>query len=222
MYGQAELDRLAPYVGPASRILVVGAHVGTLAIPLSRLCREVVAIEANPHTYELLVINKKLNGVDNCVALHIAASDKEEEIEFLLSRANSGGSKRVPRIRQFLYYSDNPQKITVKAVRLDDYLEQLNFDVVVMDIEGSEYFALGGMQKILSHCKLLVVEYLPHHLKNVSSVTVEQFLSVIRPHFSHLLVPSTGEESTAANFATVLQRMYELNQGDEGILFSKA
>ncbi|MGH7427267.1 MAG: hypothetical protein ACREJ4_02740, partial [Candidatus Methylomirabilaceae bacterium] len=61
-----------------------------------------------------------------------------------------------------------------------------------MDIEGSEYFALQGMQKILAHARVLVVEFLPHHLKNVSGVTVEQFLSVIPPHFRTLTIPSKG------------------------------
>ena len=93
-YGLDELERLKPYIGADSRVLVVGAHVGTLAIPVSKLCREVVAIEANPRTYELLAINTTLNSAVNCRVINIAASDRNERIDFLLSRANSGGSKK--------------------------------------------------------------------------------------------------------------------------------
>ena len=62
-YGAAEIDRLKGYIDKNSRVLIVGAHIGTLAIPISKLCNEVVAIEANPITYNLLQINISLNAV---------------------------------------------------------------------------------------------------------------------------------------------------------------
>jgi len=220
-YGLDEIARLVPRLGPDSRLLVVGAHLGTLAIPLARHCREVVAIEANPATYALLSLNVALNRASNIRTLEVAASDKEEEIEFLMSTENSGGSKRVPKVKEFMYYYDDPVQTTVEAVRLDTYLDDTKFDVVVMDIEGSEYFALRGMQEILSGCSALVVEFLPHHLRNVSGVSVEAFLSVIEPHFSRLTIPSSGLVVDAPKFAETLNRMYDLEQGDDGIIFEK-
>ena len=219
-YGAAEIQRLKAYMAPDSKVLIVGAHVGTLAIPISELRKKVVAVEANPATYELLTINIALNSASNCQALNIASSDKEESIEFLMSRANSGGSKRVPKVK-WLYYYDKPEIISVKAASLDEYLEEKEFDIVVMDIEGSEYFALLGMQKILSKCKVLAVEFLPHHLKNVSGITVEQFLSVIEPHFSRMTIPSKRLKVGAQEFGRYLTEMYNLEQGDEGIIFEK-
>ena len=219
-YGSAEVQRLKIHITSASKVLIVGAHVGTLAIPISKLCNQVVAVEANPATYDLLTTNIALNSASNCQAINIAASNKEESIEFLLNRANSGGSKRAPKIK-WLYYYDNPETISLKAVSLDDYLEEKDFDIVVMDIEGSEYFALQGMQKILSNCRILAVEFLPHHLKNVSGITVEQFLSVIAPHFSKMTVPSKRVRVDAPEFLKYLNAMYKLEQGDEGIIFEK-
>ncbi len=220
-YGREEIERLKPHITPKSRVLIIGAHIGTLAIPISKLCKDVVAIEANPGTYELLKLNIKLNSIVNCQTINIAASDRNENIEFLLSRANSGGSKRVPKIKEFMYYYDNPEAISVRAVSLDNYLTEKDFDIVVIDIEGSEYFALKGMQNILSKCKLLVVEFLPHHLKNVSGVTVEQFLSVIEPNFSVMTIPSKQLKLTASQFLGQLTEMYNLQQGDDGIMFEK-
>jgi FkbM family methyltransferase len=220
-YGSGEIERLRPQITRDSRVLVVGAHVGTLAIPIAGLCKEVVAVEANPYTYELLTKNIELNSASNCRAVNIAASDKEEDVRFLLNRANSGGSKRVPRTRKYMYYYDKPSEITVKAFSLDDYLDDDQFNVVVMDIEGSEYFALRGMQRILSKCRLLAVEFLPHHLRNVSGVTVDQFLSVIAPHFSRLTIPSTGEVAEAPGFSACLSKMYDLEQGDDAVVFEK-
>jgi hypothetical protein len=56
-YGGGELNLLLPFCRPDTRALVVGAHIGTIAIPLARLCAGVVAIEANPETFELLRLN---------------------------------------------------------------------------------------------------------------------------------------------------------------------
>ncbi|MBU0699944.1 FkbM family methyltransferase [bacterium] len=220
-YGLDEIERLKPHITPDSKVLIIGAHVGTLAIPISKLCKDVVAIEANPTTYNLLTTNIVLNSISNCRAINIAANDKDENIEFLISRANSGGSKRVPKIKKFVYYYDNPEKISIKAVILDKYLEEKKFDIIIMDIEGAEYFALQGMQEILSKCKLLVVEFLPHHLKNVSGVTVEQFLSVITPHFSKLTIPSKQLVLDVSGCVDCLTEMYNLEQGDNGIIFEK-
>ena len=220
-YGLDELEKLKPYLTSSSRVLIVGAHVGTLAIPISKLCKEVVALEANPATYDLLTMNIALNSASNCRGINITVSDKEEDIEFLQNRANSGGSKRVPRVYKYAYYYDKPKIISVKTVPLDKYLAGERFDVVVMDIEGSEYFALRGMKKILSHCRLLMVEFLPQHLKDVSGVTVEQFVSVIAPHFSRLTIPTKQQVVAADGFVPQLKTMYNLDQGDAGIIFEK-
>jgi FkbM family methyltransferase len=220
-YGLKELERLERYITPDSTVLFVGAHIGTFVVPISKVCKKVIAIEANPATYDLLMMNLALNSVSNCRAINIAASDREESIEFLMNRANSGGSKRVPIVNNIIYYYDNPQKITIEAVSLDNYLSEKSFELVVMDIEGSEYFALKGMQQILANSKVLSVEFLPHHLKNVSGVSVEQFLSVIEPHFSKLTIPSKQLQLNAGEFVTHLRYMYDHEQGDEGIVFEK-
>ncbi|MEA3465128.1 MAG: FkbM family methyltransferase [Thermodesulfobacteriota bacterium] len=220
-YGFDEIDRLSPYLNSHSRALIVGAHIGTLAIPISRMCKEVVAIEANPNTYELLMQNIALNCVNNCQTINIAANNTAEKIKFLLSRTNSGGSKRVPKQKKYIYYYDDPEEIIVDSVSLDDCLEDKKFDVVVMDIERSEYFALQGMQEILSNTQLLAIEFLPHHLENVSGVNVLDFVSLLKPHFSKLTIPTKKIAVNSEDFASTLSEMYDKGQEDGAILFEK-
>jgi FkbM family methyltransferase len=221
-WGVDQIESLKSFLTFESKVLTVGAHIGTLAIPIAKLCKEVVAVETNPKTYELLEKNILLNSAVNCRAINVAASNKEETIRFLLSRSNSGGSKRLPKKKSYIYYYDNSEEISVTAFSLDRYLDNSEFDMVIMDIEGSEYFALQGMQAILSKTKLLVVEFLPHHLKNVSGVTVAQFLSVIAPHFSILTIPTKNITVEPKNFLPVLSDMYNREQEDEGIIFKKS
>ena len=220
-WGERELAAVEPYLTAGSRVLVVGAHVGTLAVPLARSARAVVAIEPNPDTYRLLAANLALNGVANCRTVNVAAGDRNEEIEFLVSRANSGGSKRLPRAWRRLYYYDHPRTVRVKAVRLDDLLPDESFDVVVMDAEGSEYFALKGMERILAGARALEVEFEPHHLRDVAGVTVDEFVGVIEPHFTRLLIPSRSLTVGREEFAAALRDMYRANQRDDGLVFAK-
>tara|TARA_A100001011_G_C14195839_1_gene793445 strand:+ start:239 stop:1060 length:822 start_codon:yes stop_codon:yes gene_type:complete len=220
-YNPNEIDRLKPYINETTKILVVGAHIGALVIPLSRLSKEVIAIEANPRNFELLELNVSLNGVKNCTVMNFAASDKEETIPFLLGKENTGGSKRVPIKKDNIYYYDSPDEVSVHAYPLESKLDKLDYDIVIMDIEGSEYFALKGMQSILKNTKVLVVEYLPHALKNVAGVDVRSFLDTISPHFSKLKVESLNLEVNSDQFFDVLNDMYQKDQCDDGLIFMK-
>ncbi len=201
--------------------LIVGTHVGTLAVPASKHCRSLIAIEANPRTFQLLHENLLLNQCNNVRALNIAASDKNEEIQFVLNRTNSGGSKRMPVVPDYAYFYDSPEVALVKAYPLDEVLGDSQIDIILMDIEGSEYFALGGMQQILSRASVLFMEFIPHHLRNVSGVSVDQLVGLIRPHFSTLFVPSREITVSKDRFVEVLQAMFDREQSDEGIIFKK-
>jgi len=220
-YGQHELQRVFRYIGSNDNALVVGAHIGSLVVPTANHCRSVVAIEANPDTFGLLKINLLLNDAKNVRAYNIAASDKTETIEFVLSKSNSGGAKRMPKIRAFEYFYDSPKTISVQAYALDEHLKGEEFSLVFMDIEGSEYFALKGMQNILRNARTLFVEYLPHHLRNVSGVNPKEFLSLIAPHFEALLIPSKHLQVKKADFLPALQTMFDQEQGDDGLIFTK-
>jgi FkbM family methyltransferase len=218
-YSMHEIERIRKYLTSDSDLLIVGAHIGTYVVPLSKQCHHVVAIEANPATFELLKLNLLINGANNVCAISVAASDKSEELDFVLNRANSGASKRMPAKTLYYDFSDSPQLTRVQACRLDDRLPA-QFDVIVMDIEGSEYFALRGMQRILSGASALFVEFLPHHLKDVSNVSVAEFLQPISEHFSWLSVP--GKEPVPQDgFLPVLQAMYDDDIVAEAVVFSK-
>ena len=220
-YGLDEIARINELISTQSNVLVVGAHIGSLVIPIAKNCNKVVAIEANPNNFNLLRTNLHLNKTENVSIHNIAASSKQETIKFQMNVVNSGGSKRLPKNNEYMYRYDNPEVIEVQAHSLDEYLDENNFDLVLIDIEGSEYFAMQGMEKILSNCNTLIVEFLPHHLKNVADVTVEQFLSLIPKQFTKLTIPSKNETHPIDIGGVVLQQMYNNKEGDDGLIFTK-
>jgi FkbM family methyltransferase len=220
-YRENELQRILSYIGNDDNVLVVGTHVGAMVIPIAKRCKTVAAIEANPDTFALLEMTLRLNDARNVKAYNIAASDKAETIDFVSSRTNSGGAKRMPKIRDFRYFYDSPQTIAVPAYPLDEYLKDQTFSMIFMDIEGSEYFALKGMQTILAKAQTLSVEFLPHHLRNVGGVGPREFLDLIAPHFEHLLIPNLNSRVTKAGFLPALQSMFDHDQHDDGLIFTK-
>src|ERR1700757_19770 len=133
-YGVDELAQLQAVLSPQSHVLMVGTHIGTLAVAASKYCSQLTAIEANPKSFHLLDLNLMLNRCANVRAINVAASDNREKIQFVMNRTNSGGSKRMPVQREYMYFYDSPEVISVDAVRLDDLLVGQNFDVVFMDI----------------------------------------------------------------------------------------
>ena len=215
-----EINRLKQHVNSNSNVLIIGSHIGSVAIPLSNHCKSITAIEANPKTFELLTINIQLNNSTNINTHNVFANNKYEKVDFLLNTVNSGGSKRKPKKSNFLYEYDNPKTIQLDSVPLDEYLKGEKFDLILIDIEGSEYFAMKGMKEILSKCDTLVVEFLPHHLKNVAGVSVEEFVSVIPTHFEKLHLPDNNQVHDFSKTQEILQNLYDSNLGEDGIIFT--
>ena len=218
-YGEEEYDRACKFV-KGGNVLVVGANIGAHAVPLSRLCKELYAVEANPNTFKHLVSNMRLNECRNMSAIHVAASDKEDKIKFLMNRENSGGSKRMPNNPKWEYIYDNPFEIEVQAMPMDQVIKERSFDYILMDIEGSEYFALKGMQEILKGTEAIAIEFYPFHIKDIAGVSISEFLSVVEPHFNWLFIPGDGLYDKI-NIVGKLTAMFDAGEIHEGIILMK-
>jgi FkbM family methyltransferase len=182
----------------ASEVLFVGAHVGALAIPLAKKVNRVVAVEANPRTFELLRMNVVLNGLQNMEIHNFAAGDRNGEVAFLTSELNSGGSGiEIGERGQEAGIYDEPVRIDVRMKKLDDAFPRTHFDLIVMDIEGSEALALRGMSTLVGRSRGLLIEVFEHHLRRVARVSNEEFLSLVGTQFDEAFLlpekPRVGE-----------------------------
>lgn len=218
-FGMNEVERINQFVDKNSSVLIVGGHIGSLAIPISKSVDNCTVIEASPKNYELLKMNILLNNCENISAYNLAASESNGKIQFQMNSVNSGGSKRLPINNKFMYRYDDPEVIEVESETLDTLLEGKKFDLILLDIEGSEYFAMKGMPILLANCRTLIVEFLPHHLTNVAGITVEQFLENIPKQMKRLTIPSRNQTVPVEQASPILQDMFDNNQGDDGLIF---
>ncbi|MBS1665343.1 MAG: FkbM family methyltransferase [Bacteroidetes bacterium] len=190
-YDHRKIEFLQGVLKEGDVLYVAGAHIGTVGIPLSRKVRQVYAFEASPSTFALLQWNVVLNKRDNIKVYNYALYDREEDILFYNSKANSGGSKIRPAAGNYLYDYDEPDVVTVSGKLLDKVREQESLDypdVIVMDIEGAEFNALLGGQACLENARVLYIEFVPHHLDNIGKVGVQEFTENILRYFMKMIV----------------------------------
>ena len=128
-------------------VVDLGAHIGKYACTIAKLVGthgRVIAVEANPANYVLLVKNALLNKLENVVALNLAAYDRDCEIR-LFDGANSSG-------RSSIKLDNGVGSVMVQARALDTVPELTSLrriDFVKVDVEGAEYEAIVGMSKLL-------------------------------------------------------------------------
>lgn len=217
-YAQGALAELFALLTPEARVLVVGAHVGTLLVPLAKRVRAACGIEANPDTFRLLRFNLLINDVTNTTIHNVAAGDSRRTVEFLLNRSNSGGSKLRPADAHFEFVYDHPEVAVVEMAPLDEIVGDEPYDLIVMDIEGAETLALRGMPRTLAACRALQIEFRRDHLAKVAGVTPAEFLGAFRDYFDRAQVAGnpSGRWFRRDEFQALLDGV-----GDTDLLFVK-
>ncbi len=221
-YGLKEIKLASQFLKKDSNCLVLGGHIGTLVIPLAKLCKNLIVFEANPKSFEFLNKNLRLNNISNVLAYNKAVNHDKNPIKFLISRDNSGGSKRLPVTSGRGYFYDNPDAIMMESVVLDDFMKTKSFDLIFVDIEGSEFFAFKGMQKIFKQSKVLITEFVPHHLKNVSSVSALDFWLTLSPHFNYMYVPKIHKSFKGSKkILEQLEFIFSTNENHDNLVFLK-
>lgn len=223
-YNPDEISNVQKLLKESDSLLILGAHIGSLAIPLSASVHSVTAFEPNPRSYELCKLNIALAEIKNVSLHNYAVSDSDAPLNFIAAKVNSGGSKRMPIDNADSYLRESAEVISVTSVVLDEFLRDQRFTVVLADIEGGEYFAFKGAQRILSEAEVLIFEFRPHHLRDVAGVTVEEFLAAIPIScFTHFILPrAKGDElMPIGNLALDLGNIAMLGEYEDNVILIK-
>jgi FkbM family methyltransferase len=148
-----ELAFLLSIIDPRDRVFDIGAHIGTFAIPIAHKVGsegQVLAIEGSPSIFDLLVENIRNNSLTNVITAQqslIAPVDSAFKPTFVPK--NSAATYFVP--------GEGPRSIPQYTI---DELARKTFhpDVIKIDIEGLEAWALGGSSIVAQRKPILYVE----------------------------------------------------------------
>jgi hypothetical protein len=192
-YNSQQLVAIHALKIPKPRILIVGAHIGAMLVPLAGSAADIAGIEANPTVFELLKKNMALNGLPTVQLFQIAALD------------------------------DSPELCRVPSKRLDEVFPDRVFDLIVMDIEGSEYRALRGMPRILSAAQALMLEVLPNHIDSIARMSVREFLEVLPDSLPCACVIGASKWYVRGEFRAMFEEIWRTAYFDgRDVLFSRS
>lgn len=174
---------LSKLVKAGDHILELGANYGYHTISLSKIVGNLGSIysyEANPNVCDILQKNKALNNLENLTIECIAVSNKTGKVSFTVDYANLGGSfvntndasgDAMLKLKNF----KNSETFIVNADSLDSNLalSKQNFNLLRMDIEGSEVLAIQGAANIFKNSPhmRIVMEWSIQQLEKFGSVS---------------------------------------------------
>jgi len=148
----------------------VGANVGFYSLMIANEYKhkgvKVIAIEAHPENYKALRRNIECNKFENIItAINKVISDYKGSVD-LYERSHDGS--RVDsemysicsdqRLDTYNILHPSGKSLQVECDTLDNILETVKVDVIKMDIEGAEVFALKAATNTLKRIRKIVVE----------------------------------------------------------------
>jgi FkbM family methyltransferase len=178
-YGLAELQFIGPILPPLATLVFVGAHIGSVLIPLAKCCdaRKVMAFEPSPKTFRLLDTNLRLNGLEHVERHPYAIASGDGSLSFIENPINTGNS-RISR--------NGGGTSHVLTVRLDAMVPASweHIDLMVIDVEGFECEVLRGAADTLKKTRYCLIEFAPDQLQEQGEA-VENFAQLCAAHFTH-------------------------------------
>lgn len=133
----------------------IGANIGRYSVIAGKSLRysRILAVEANPVTFEILKKNIALNDLgDKVRAEHVAVGEKEGEIFIQANSYHLGGGNVIGEDSSA---GEMENKYKVRMVTVDSLIAAQGLDVaqidfIKMDVEGMEAKVLDGMTNTLS------------------------------------------------------------------------
>jgi FkbM family methyltransferase len=147
-YEKEKAKLLTQNLKPGGVVYDVGANFGFYTLLSSRAVGpegRVVAFEPAPRTLSSLYRHLSLNCCTNVQVLEVAVSESEGVAQFLV--ADTAGLSKMTATGN----------ITVRTIALDGLMGELPLpDLIEMDIEGAEYAALRGAERLLRNASPVI------------------------------------------------------------------
>jgi len=165
---------------PGMSFVDVGANWGYFTLVAASLVGpsgRVLSLEPDPRLFSILQENIRRSGLDQVTLMQLAAASQSGTLP-LAGYSEDGGNFGISRIAA--NSGEHEKLFQVSSQSLDNILEQQGLssvDLMKMDIEGAEAFAIAGLEKSLIRRKVkrLLLELHPvqlaEHGSTVSAVT---------------------------------------------------
>lgn len=186
-YEQNITTIFAKYLRPDACVVDIGANIGYYSLLAASQCPEgkVLSFEPDRKNFQLFKTSIAYNGFEKIIqAYNLAVSDANKTIVLsdLGNTANSGArfTSENEAILKSLPSSPDAYFHKIEAVQLDDFLKDTKVDVVKIDIEGHEPYAIQGMLNILKRDQpVMFAELAPGNIQLLGGMVAIDFLQLL-------------------------------------------
>ena len=149
LHEQDEMGFALHVLRPGDVFVDIGANVGSYTVLAARLGARVVAIEPIPATFDRLVANVRLNGLESSVTAHrLGLSDRNGTLRFTTDHGT---------INHVMAATENRAGVDIEVATLDSILAGFSPALIKIDVEGHELAVLNGAGRALGSASLLAV-----------------------------------------------------------------
>lgn len=186
--------KLIDSIQSANVFFDIGANIGyysSIAALQNKNCR-VFSFEPIPQTHEKLLKNIALNGLKNVYTFNFGFLDKDKEMSMFFN-CNESTAASLENIREI----NESSKTECKFTTLDSFVQKHNVfpDLIKVDIEGAELFALmGAIETLSTGSPILFIEILRKWCAKFGHTALDVFNFLYNLGYSSYVVRGTSLE----------------------------
>ena len=187
-------DLIKKILKPDDVFLDIGANIGyfSLLAAIYLPTANIISFEPVKLVFKQFEENISFNNISNITPINAAVGEKDDMKEIYVSAEDNLGMSSFQKPEN---YSGNNEK--VKVIAIDSWFRSSGLskiDLIKIDIEGSELFALKGMNETLLEFKpLIIIEINPDTLRLFNQNSLDIFGHLKQLGFSGFRISKTGK-----------------------------
>lgn len=181
-FEKSETDLCKQCIKPGMTVIDIGANIGYFTVLFARLVGgkgRVLAFEPEPGNFLFLEKNIAVNHFTCINAYNLALSDRVSTMDLYVGDKSQTTSSF---IKENILYEESVDRVSVKTVKLDEFLEENhieNVDFVKIDVQGFEEIVFRGAEKLLRSPNLsIIMEFWPYGLQKAGT-DIDNFLRTL-------------------------------------------
>lgn len=172
IYEKYIIDDIRSTLSDDKVLLDIGANIGQHSLLLSPYCKHIYAFEPIPEVYIEFSASIKKNRFKNITLFNAAIGSSSEVKSFHYISGHAGMSSFIKTENR------GQQIINVKIEPLDKMINDTNFDVVKIDVEGYEAVVILGNKNIfLKNRPIFFMEFCPEAIDKQGEYTSAELMN---------------------------------------------
>jgi FkbM family methyltransferase len=162
-WGEGEMEVYNACIQPKTAVIEVGSHIGSLTVPISKLCHCVFSFEPQRTVFQLLNTNLRINNIDNVYTYMNPVGNENKMV--ILKEVEYGFPINSGAIKLEQLQSNDTNGYPAPMVRLDDFIpSDVKVSFIKVDAETMEIEVIKGADKTIKKNRPIL--YLESHLKS--------------------------------------------------------